>query len=126
MSKKSLIQEIVNRVKRKKDLKEEIASRKHNVEEFAMKFINDMEDMIASTANTSLLASLAPLYAKSFEERIKAIDPGCAVTVQWLEGSSSDPIPRINGILINWSKEYQVANSCEEQLFIDVTSLLFK
>ncbi len=120
--KKSLLKEIADKVKRKKALREEIAVRNKNVEAFAIDMINDIEEMIASTVNTSLLASLVPLYIKSFEGRIKAIDVGSTVTVQWFDGVQG--IPRVNGILIKWSQDYQIKNNCEEQLFVDVTSLL--
>ena len=123
-TKDGLLAQIAAKVKRKKELREEIATRNENIEAFAMKMINDMEDMIASTQNTSLLTSLAPLYVKSFEERVKVVDPGSSVDVQWFDGEND--VPRINGILIKWSKEYQDKNKCEEQLFVDVTSLLFK
>jgi len=124
MSKKTLLQEIADKIKRKKELREEIATRNENIEAFAMKMINDMEDMIANTQNTSLLVSLVPLYAKGFEERVKTVDPGCSVDVQWFD--SENDVPRINGILIRWSKSYQEKNKCEEQLFVDVTSLLLR
>lgn len=123
--KKSLLEQIAAKVLRKKLLKEEISHRSENVEAVALNMINEMEDMIATTVNTSLAASLAPLYAKSFESKIKVMDSGCEVVVQWVDASEGE-IPRINGILIKWSKEYQVKNNCEEQLFVDVMSLLFK
>jgi hypothetical protein len=123
-TKGGLLAQIAAKVKRKKELREEIASRKDNIEAFALKMINDIEEMIATTANTSLLASLAPLYGKSFEQQVKVIDPGSSVDIQWLD--SGNGIPRVNGILIKWSKEYQDKNNCDEQLFVDVTSLLFK
>ncbi|CAM6003886.1 unnamed protein product [Sphagnum balticum] len=122
--KDGLLAQIARKVKRKKDLREEIATRNENIEAFALKMINDMEDMIATTANTSLLASLASLYGKSFEQQVKVIDPGSSVDIQWLD--SGNGIPRVNGIMIKWSKEYQDKNNCDELLFVDVTSLLFK
>jgi hypothetical protein len=124
-TKKSLLEEIAAKVKRKKDLREEIAHRNENIEAFAITMINDMEEMITNTVNTSLLKTLALLYAKSFEGRVQTVDPGCTVDVQWFE-QGTDGVPRINGILIKWSQEYQTKNNCEEQLFVDVTSLLFK
>jgi hypothetical protein len=121
---KNLLEEIAAKVKRKKDLKEEIASRHENIEAFAMSLINDMEDMIATTTNTSLLASLIPLYAKSFESRVHTIDPRATIDVQWTKDANG--IPRINGILIKWSPEYQMKHNCEEQLFVDMISWLLK
>ena len=121
---KSLLKEIADKIKRKKELKEEIATRSDNVEAFAMTLINDVEDMIASTTNMSLLSTLIPLYAKSFESRVQAMDRDATITVQWAQDANG--IPRINGILIKWSQEYQTKHNCEEQLFVDMTSLLLK
>jgi len=121
---KNLLDEIAAKVKRKKDLREEIATRNENIEAFAMSLINDMEDVIANTANTSLLKRLVPMYAKSFESRVRAVDTGATVDVQWT--LDANKIPRIDGVLIKWSPEYQKKQDCEEQLFVDVTSLLLK
>lgn len=111
------------KVKRKKDLRKEIADRHNNVDTFVLKMINDLEDMAANTTNTSLLVPLAGLYAKSFEGQIQTIDPNSTIEIQWVDSSE---IPRVNGILIKWSKDYQDKNNCEEQLFVDVISLLLK
>ena len=119
---KNLLDEIAAKVKRKKDLRKEIAERKENIEDFVIKMINDIEDVILGTASTSLLASLVPLCVKSFEARIKAIDPGSSVLVKW--SNLITPVPRIEGVLIKWSKDYQEENNCDEQLFVDVTNLL--
>lgn len=119
-----LSKEINAKVKRKKDLREEIASRGQNIEAFALTLINEMEDMIATTTNLSLLKELIPLYAKSFQSRVHTVDPYAVVDVQWT--SDANGIPRINGILINWSKEYQDKNNCDSQLFVDMMSLLLK
>ncbi|CAN5950511.1 unnamed protein product [Sphagnum jensenii] len=124
MAKKDLLDEIAARVKRKKELREEIAMRHQNIEAFVMTLIDDIEEMIATATNPSLLATLVPLYARSFEGRVKAIDPGSSVQVQWT--SDANGVPRINGILVKFSSEYQTKHSCEEQLFVDVTSLLLR
>ena len=122
--KEGLLAQIDAKAKRKKDLKEEIASRNENIEAFTIKFINDLEEMIASTANTDLVVSMCHLYAKGFEGQVKALDPECEVKVQWLE--RKDDVPQVNGILIKWSIEYQQKNNCDAERFIDVASLLFK
>ena len=121
---KNLLDEIESKIKRKKELKAEIASRGDHVEAFVLTLINDMEDMIAATTNISLLTTLIPLYAKSFESRIQTIDVNANVDVQWTKDANG--IPRINGILIKWSQEYQTKSGCEEQLFVDMISLLLK
>jgi len=121
---KSLLDEIAAKMKRKKDLKQEIASRDENVEAFAMSLINDIEDMIAATVNHSLLKTLVPLHIKSFESRVQAIDRGAVVEAQLTQDANG--IPRVSGILIKWSVEYQEKRGCDEQLFVDMTSLLLK
>jgi hypothetical protein len=121
---KTLLEEIADKIKRKKDLKEEIASRNDNIEAFVMTLINDMEDMIAATTNMSLLSNLIPMYAKSFESRVKAVDRDATIDVQWAQDANG--LPRINGILIKWSPKYQAKYNREEQLFVDMTSLLLK
>lgn len=122
-SKKSLMDEIAAKAKRKEDLRQEIASRSENIEAFAVKMIGDIEEMIATTSNPDVLYTLIPLYARSFEGQVRVMDPGATVNVDWFE---TEGHPRINGITIRWSKEYQVRNKCEEQLFVDVSSLLLK
>ena len=116
--------QIAAKVKRRKELREEIATRKDNVEAFALKMINDIEEMVETTADTILAASLVPLYVKGFEQQLKIIDPGSSIDVQWLDAGNG--IPRVNGILIKWSLTYQQTNNCDPELFVDVTSLLFK
>ena len=125
MSKKSLMDEIAVKVKRKEDLREEIANRHKNVETFVLKMINDLEDMELAlpAAQHDLLATLSALYAASFESQIHTIDPRAKVKVQFYDGEG---VPRVSGILINWSYEYQQANNCDEQLFVDATSILLK
>jgi sugar-specific transcriptional regulator TrmB len=124
MSNKSLLDEIAARIKRKKEVKEKVASRDENIEAFAMSLIDEVEDMVATATNPSLLNKLVPMYAKSFEARVQAIDRGATVDVQW--SSDANGVPRINGVLIKWSPEYQTKRNCEEQLFVDMTSLLLK
>ena len=121
--KEGLLAQIAAKVKRKKELKEEIASRDANIEAFTIKFINDLEEMIANTANTSLVVSLSHMYAKGFEGQVKVLDPQCEVSIQWLD--REDGIPQVNGILIKWSTTYQQKNNCDAERFIDVASLLF-
>lgn len=120
--KKKLMETIETKAKQKQELRNEIALRHNNVETFVIKFINDMEDMVADTASTNLLAPLVDLYKGSLEAQIKVIDPHANIEIKWIDSGSQ---PRINGILIKWSKDYQEKNNSDEQLFIDATSLLF-
>ena len=121
---KSLLEEIADKIKRKKDLKKEIASRDENIEAFAMSLLNDIEDIIAATTNPSLLKRLVPMYIKSFESRIHAMDRGATVEAQLTQDANG--VARVSGIIIKWSPEYQEKHNREEQLFVDMTSLLLK
>lgn len=122
--KKDLLNEIASKVKRKKELKEEIASRGENMEAFVMKMINEVEDMLVTSTNPSLSRLLIPLYTKSFESHIQTVDPGAFATIQWADDANN--VARINGILIRWSMDYRTKNNCDEELFVDVTGWLLK
>jgi hypothetical protein len=126
--KDDLLKKINARVKRKKDLSEEIAKRSENVEVFVVKMIEEIEEALISTVNTSLFEAphFRQYYVKSVEGRIRTLDNDATIEVSWHESVVNNSIPRVNGILIKWSKQYQIEHSCEEQLFVDLTSLLFK
>jgi hypothetical protein len=119
------MQEIMSRAKKKETLKQEIAGRDKNIEEFLFKLLNELDESMANPVNPSLMKSIAPYYASSIQERIRVLDSGANVTVSW-QDSVDNEMPRVSGILVTWSKEYQVKNSCEEQLYVDMISLLLK
>ncbi len=123
---KSIWDQINEKVKRKKDLKEEIASRPNNVEQFVLDMVNEIDETLVSTVNTSLAPVLAAYHVKSLHERMKTIDTDVEIEIIWQGDGKDGNLPRIDGVVINWSKEYQEANNCEAQLFISVASLLFK
>ena len=123
--KDDLLKEIDKKIKRKKELSKEIAERSSNVEAFIVKMIEEIEENLLVTANTTLEdPELRKYYVKSIEGRVRTLDGGACVLPMWqsTEGES----PRINGLTIKWSVPYQQANNCEEQLFVDLSSLLFK
>lgn len=125
MSNKSIWDEIKARVKRKEELKKEIAERNANVEAFVLSALDEIDEMLSSTANTSLTPVLAQFYVKALAARIKTLDNGAEIEASWTNPNEDENV-RINGILIKWSPQYQVANNCEAQLFVDVANLLFK
>lgn len=56
------------------------------------------------------------------QEQIRArIDRDARVEVVMKDGTS-----QVNGVLITWSKFYQVANKCDETLYIGIEHMLFK
>lgn len=127
-SKKSLMDEITRRANKKKALTEEIAGRDKNIEEFVLKLLNEIDASLSGAVNPSLVGQLAPFYASTLQQRIRirVLDNSATVVLSWQEASDEESVPRVSGVLITWSKEYQTKNSCEEQLFVDVMSLLLK
>lgn len=124
--KKKLLQEIDAKIARKKALREEVAKRKDDVEVYVLKLMEDIDEAMSKTVNTSLNSVIVPWHVKSLENDIKSIDPGAKVTVSWYE--SSDPLEpkHINGVLIKWSTEYQAKNGCDPERYVDTSSLLLK
>lgn len=118
--------EITRRANKKKALTQEIAGRDKNVEEFVLKLLNEIDANLSGAVNSSLVTSLAPFYESAVEQRIKVLDVGAKVSLSWQEACDEESVPRVSGVLITWSKEYQTKNSCEEQLFVDVLSMLLK
>jgi hypothetical protein len=114
--KKQLLDEIKKKAERKEKLSEEIAKRNKNVEEFILKLLDELD-----TASSNIITSdIIVLYIDSVEQRIKILDSGAKIDVTWNQDAS-----RIDGILVKWSEEYQKANNCEAQLYVDVASALF-
>ena len=124
--KKKLLQEIDARIARKKALREEVASRKDDVEVYILKLMEAIDESMSKTVNTSLNQVIVPWHVKSLENDIKSLDPGAKVEVTWYE--SLDPLDRkhINGVLIKWSLDYQKVHNCDPERYIDITSLLLK
>jgi hypothetical protein len=124
--KKAVWDQINKRVKRKKELEEKIASRRDNVESFVLEMIGEVDEMMASTVNTSLAPVLAEYYIASVHERLKTLDSGVKIEPSWQNDGADGTMPRLSGILLKWSKSYQKENNCDAELFVDVASLLFK
>src|ERR1035437_1316 len=124
--KEKLLEEIERKVKRKNKLKQEIASRQNNIEEFVLKMINEIDEMISATVNTSLGPVIAKFYIKSIRERIRTLDEDANIEISWADKIRDGNLPRLNGVLIKWSPVYQKANACDPELFVDIAALLFK
>lgn len=124
--KKSLMQEITARAKKKEALKQEIANRPGNMEEFVLKLMNEVDDSLSGSINPSLATTLAPYYEAALSKRVRIVDNDAKVSISWQEASDEKSVPRVSGVHITWSKEYQKKHNCEEQLFVDVLTLLLK
>jgi hypothetical protein len=83
---------------------------------------------LAATVNTDLFDNpyFLSFYTGSIEERIKTLDAGAHINLMWAQKINEKDPPRLSGIHIKWSKEYQDKNNCEPELLVDIASLLFK
>lgn len=126
--KKSLLDHINKIAKRREQLSEEISKRSDNVEEFVVKILDELDGDLVSMVSTDILNDpvLREYYFGGMREQIKTLDNGAVVTIIWAAETSKNDVPRISGILIKWSEQYKVAHNCEPELFVDMTTLLFK
>lgn len=126
--KKWLNDKINKKAARREKLTEEIAQRHKNVEEFVLKLLEELDNNIHSSANASLFDSktFRNLYVHSMQERIKTLDRNARVEISWATEGGNGVLPRINGVLIKWSSDYQVQHGCEPELFVDIAALLLK
>jgi hypothetical protein len=126
--KKLLYDKIKKKAERREKLAEEIAQRSKNAEAFVTKILDELDGNLADTVNTDLYddPGFMECYVRSVQERIKTLDIGAVVDISWIPKASQNETPRINGIHIRWSKEYQEKNNCEAELFVDISNLLFK
>lgn len=123
-SKKDLLKEIDERIKRKKALQKEVASRKTDVEGFVLKMMGEVDELMLAAGNSNLSPTLTEYGLNTIHQRMRLIDKDIQIEPQW--HISSTDTTKLSGILIKWSPDYQTKNKCEPELFIDIVSLLFK
>jgi hypothetical protein len=123
--KKKLLEEINKKADRMKARKQEIANRNNNVEEFVLKMMKEIDEGASVFMNSDLGPTLIAFYVSSLQERMKTLDSNCKTEISWAPKNEDENLPRINGVLIKWSKEYQTVNDCDPELFVDIANLLF-
>ena|ERR1035437_55491 len=121
--KKSLLQEIETNIKRKMELREKIAQR-NQLDTFVLSFISNVEEISESIHDRDAWNDMVTLALSSLDTSIKSIDNHANISISWQEVESMHP--QVNGVLVKWSQRHQIKNSCEPELFVDITSLLFK
>lgn len=119
--KKNLLKEIEDKIKRKMELREQIAKR-NQLDTFVLNFISNVEEISESINDQDMWMDMVELAIKSLDESIKSLDARSTTAISWAEGNR----PQVNGVLVRWSAQYQEKNNCEPELFVDMTSLLFK
>lgn len=126
--KKWLYNKIKEKAERRERLSEEIDQRRKNAETFVAGILDELDSNLAATVNTDLFddPGFLSCYTSSVQERIKTLDSGAIVDISWTQKINKNDTPRINGIHVRWSQEYQEKNNCEAELFVDIASLLFR
>ena len=122
--KKKLLEEIDQRVARKQEMKDRALER-NTIDSWVIQFIKNVEDMNAVSADPS---EVFPFYISAFATllmQLRTIDNKCEANILWMD-SSSHTMSEVNGVLIKWSKAYQEKTGIEPELFVDITSLLFR
>lgn len=120
---KKLLQEIDEKIARKKALRKEVAERKDDVEVYVLKLMEAIDESMSKTVNTSLNEAIIPWHVQTLENDIKMLDPQVKVVVSW---GGTEEQKHVNGVHIKWSPQYQAANSCDPERYVDISGLLFK
>jgi len=121
--KKKLNEEIDKKIKRKRELRAQNVN-KSIIDAFVLAFIANVEDVNTMVSDERSWLSLTSKAIEALEGQIRSFDWNMRLQVNWLQ--QEDKLPLVNGVTITWSKEYQAKNNCDEQLFVDATSLLFQ
>lgn len=120
--KKKLLEEIDRKVARRKAAKER-ALYNNTINAFVQSFMNNIDDINTVASNEVEWQFAAETALNSLTQQIRSYDSRARVDVSWF-GQEGEK-PRVNGVTIKWSPEYQRIQSCDPELFIDVTTLMF-
>lgn len=132
--KKKLLEEIDKKIAKRRQIKNEISQREQ-LEHFMLEFVKEVEDLTSSGMVGENLLYMIDLSIEKLEHQVKSIDQECSVSVSWDTDVSiyatyeehvikPEDLPKINGVLIRWSRWHQLKYNVEPELFIDVASLI--
>jgi hypothetical protein len=108
---------------RMEKLKVELTQRSANTEAYILRMLEELDHQVMSFKTEQVdIGIFRALCVESVQQRIRLIDAGANVDISWADETQT----QVNGILVKWSKEYQVASSCEPELYVDATAALFK
>lgn len=119
-----LLKEIEKKAKKHKELRQEITDRKKNVEAFILKMVEELDTAAASKAFCT--ADFLAYYGHAAAARMRTLDTDVKVEILLQDSPKENVSPRLSGILVKWSRDYQIQNNCEAELYVDIAQLLFK
>lgn len=121
--KSDLLKEIEAKAKKIKERKEKVKT-KDDVEAFVFDFFREAEDMNRlgdGSGNRDRYGAVLTAHASQHLEKQlqQRFDRGARLEITMTEKN------QISGVVIHWSKFYQVANKVDETLYIGVEQMLF-
>lgn len=121
--KSDLLKEIEAKAKKLKERKEKVKT-KDDVESFVFEFFREAEDMNKlgdSLGNRDRYGAILTAHAsQQLEKQLQQrFDRGARLEITMTDKN------QISGVLIHWSKFYQVAHKVDETLYIGVEQMLF-
>jgi hypothetical protein len=119
--KDQLFDEINRRILRKKEMALRAIER-NKIESFVLEYINNIEDIKQKPLGSDHVWLFCQEAEVALRRQVQSFDHGANVEVSWTQEEN----PQVNGVLIKWSNTYQQKHCIEPELFIDITSLLFK
>ncbi len=124
--KKDLMNEIEKKVKKHQLLKKR-AQERNTVEAFVINFIDNVDDINQVVSSQIEWEFSVNNALNNLRMQVMSLDRQAKVNVNWLKPEDAKALPRVNNVVITWSKMYQTLNgNCEPTLSLDSTSLLFK
>jgi hypothetical protein len=122
-AKDKILRKVKLRASRMENLKVEIAQRKTDTRGYVLKMLEELDFNLTPFRNLDNNIVFRDFCVNSIQQRIRLLDSGASIDVSWADDETQ---MQPNGILVKWSQDYQTANSCEPELYVDVAAALFK
>lgn len=114
-------QEINDRIAKRKEARAR-AINNNTIEAFVLGFIKNIEDINTYTTNEVEWQVGAMNALNNLKAQMMSFDKRVNIEISWYTEEGKPPV--VNGVIIKWSRPYQIENNCDPELFLDVTMLL--
>lgn len=122
-SQRELVQAMIRRrVTRAKKLKED-ARVKMDPRELVMRFLGEFDEKLMVCESVVEKYWLIESESQRLLSDIQRIDPEASIELMWF-GEDTKSM-RLEGVRIEWSDEYRVSNGLDNEMVVDLTSILF-
>lgn len=122
-SQRELVQAMIRRrVTRAKKLKED-ARVKMDPRELVMRFLGEFDEKLMACRSVVEKYWLIEAESQRLLSDVQRIDPEASIELMWF-GEDTKSM-RLEGVRIEWSDEYRVSNSLDNEMVVDLTSILF-